>query len=77
MNCSYYFYSQLVDGVIFCNYLEKDVGLYNANCDNYVNVYRLKEILVENNNSFCKQLEEDGYLRNSTEMFLLKYNELL
>ena len=76
MSCGICFYSELIDGTSFCNYLEKDVGL-NDICNNYVNVYRLKEILVENNKSFCKQLEEEDDSGKSTEMFLLKYNELL
>lgn len=44
MGCTCCFFLEMIDGTPFCNYLERDVGL-DCLCRNFVNHYRLKEIL--------------------------------
>ena len=43
MKCQNCFYSEDIDGTLFCNYLEIDIG-FNGNCSNFVNIFRLKDI---------------------------------
>ena len=44
LGCSCCFFVEMIDGVPFCNYLQRDVDL-QCLCKNYVNYTRLKEIL--------------------------------
>lgn len=44
MDCGKCYYSETIDGVEFCNYWHEDVELSDC-CDEFVNVYRLKELL--------------------------------
>ena len=43
MKCEDCFYSEDIDGTLFCNYLEEDV-LGGGRCDNFINIFRLKEV---------------------------------
>lgn len=46
VDCGHCFFSEMIDGVVFCHFLEVDIVL-DSLCDNFVNVDRLKDILVE------------------------------
>lgn len=54
MNCDDCFYSELVDGILFCNYLEEDT--VGCGCKDYVNVFRLSDIFE----SVCEFLKLDN-----------------
>ncbi len=45
LECQSCYFSELIDGVLFCNYYEEDVDL-DSYCSNFVNVFRLKEIFM-------------------------------
>ena len=46
MKCEDCFYSEDIDGTLFCNYLEEDVSM-DSECDNFINIFRLKEVFEE------------------------------
>lgn len=48
LECQSCYFSELIDGILFCNYCEEDVDL-DSYCSNFVNVFRLKEIFVDVN----------------------------
>lgn len=46
LECQSCYFSELIDGTLFCNYCEKDVA-FDDYCKDFVNVFRLKEIFKE------------------------------
>lgn len=44
--CEDCYFSEMIDGTLFCNYDEKDVALDDY-CYNFVNVFRLKDIFKD------------------------------
>lgn len=52
MKCEICYFSENIDGTLFCNYLEEDVQM-DDNCGNFINIYRLKDVF-ENIREFLK-----------------------
>ena len=46
--CEDCYFSEMIDGTLFCNYCENDVA-FDDYCKDFVNVFRLKEIFVDVN----------------------------
>lgn len=61
MNCDDYFYSGLIDGVLFYDYLGEDT--VGCGCEHYVNVFRLREIF----DSVKKFLKIDNMIKSILE----------
>ena len=71
MDCGDCFYSQLIDGVLFCNHYCVDVFLtYDGveKCINYVNAGNVKSILKNYNNFLKDNLNEIDLLYNLEEI---------
>lgn len=44
--CENCYFSEMIDGTLFCNYDEKDVA-FDDYCKDFVNVFRLKDIFKD------------------------------
>ena len=84
MDCGDCFYSQLIDGTLFCNHYGEDVNLEyvkhlkgNYECLDYVNAKNVKNILKYYNNFLKEHLKEISYLDDCFDDFLFENKDLL
>ena len=77
-DCGVCFYSERVDGVLFCNHYCEDVGIKligGGSCKEYVNVYRVKEILGYYNQFLQSHIDAEE-MKRLFEEFLFENREL-
>lgn len=63
MDCGDCFFSELVDGTLHCNHFTEDMQLKRDNgaiglCKDFVNVYRVREILDYYNRFLSEHIDE-------------------
>ena len=83
MDCGNCFYSQLIDGTLFCNYYGEDVNLEyvkhlkgDYTCLDYVNVNNLKSIIVNYNNFLKENMVKIDELDDCFDEFLTENKDL-
>ena len=67
-DCGYCFFSQMIDGTLFCNTFQEDMEIKymgGAICKDYVNTYRMKQIL----SNYHKFLHSHLDIENIEELF--------
>lgn len=84
MDCGDCFFSQLIDGVLFCNHYGVDVNLKytkylkeNYECLDYVNSENVKNILNYYNSFLKENFTEIGNLDDVYDDFLMENKDLL
>ena len=80
MDCGDCFYSQLIDGVLFCNHYGEDICIGCTNetdCKSYMNVQNLKNTLQYYNNYLKANLDDIKDLEEVYDDFLTENKDLI
>lgn len=80
IDCGDCFYSQLIDGVLFCNHYGEDICIGGSNetdCKSYVNVENLKNTLQYYNSYLKENLDDIKNLEEVYDNFLTENKDLI